>query len=215
MNTPAPTAPAALPQTGVFGPGIQPFGTGDAILAFSLRLAGLPFVDERMPLQNLYDEDILKGIKGMDFRGLTLEAAVKKAFAAEKRGQIRYLFQRAEELGSLLKAYEDEQHIVATYTGDAAERLQEIMRAAAAGEMSAHEALLRIACVTMKMRVQFMNMWKELTPFIRVWSEGESSIRDGTIETRDGPRPCKVVSNPGFKIVPLNASPGLRKEMGL
>lgn len=192
---------------GCYGPEIQPFGTNDAILAFCLRIAGLPFMDERMPLQNIYDVEILKNIPGIDVHGMTLEAAVELAFAKKKKGHIRYLFKQAAELGGLLKAFEDEKNILTERKGDVAERVMELTTAMAAGDMDQHECVLRAACDILTARTEFNGMWKKLSPLIRVFNEGEVKIRD----TAKG----KVATHPGFKLMSLNASKETRKHLKL
>lgn len=208
------TNQAAEPD--VFGPEIQGFGTNDAILAFCLRIAGLPFVDEKAPLKNLYDLEMVKNIPGLDVRGLTLHQAVEKAFTQKKTGAIRFLFKRAKELGELLKAFEDEKKIIAARDGDIAERVMELMIATG---MNEHERVLRVACVILTARTEFNGMWRKIVPTIRIWLDGPERRYNGhvTIQGKNGPevRPAKVVSRPGFKEIPLNASPELLKRMKL
>jgi hypothetical protein len=182
---------------GVFTAGSQPFTTQDAALAFSLYLAGVSFVDPARPCMNLYDGEILKKL---GFRGMTLEEAVRSALAANKKGEVRYIFARTPELNDLLNAYTTEQKVIADGEGTAAEHLAKLIPDDPA-------LRLRVAAVALKLRPQFMNLWKQVDPLIRVANQGQSK----TVETANG----KLVSSPGFRVVSLNASEATRKKLRL
>ena len=183
-------------------PGEVPFTTDDAILACSLYMAGVPFQNEQQPCFNIYDADTLKRL---GFSGMTLEAATKAAFESGKKGHVEYAFRAPKQLQSLLRAYTAQQQEIKDGVGTAQELQLKIMKRFAAGEMDEHEALLRISCVNLKMRVQFMNIWKQLVPWVRVDNPGKAT----TQKTANG----IVTRHPGFKMLPLNASDEVKRHL--
>ncbi len=188
-------------------PGDRPLTTSNGILAFCLYLAGIPFLDDRRPLANFYDNDILKRL---GFAGMTLEEGARAALAAGKKGSVQYSFQWPAELDSLIEAFKVEEATVQESEGTITAEAKAIMESFAAKETDIQEALMRLGCLILKARGQFLNLWKERQDLalIRVPNAGKTA-------TRDGPRGSKIVSNPGYRAVSLNASEGTRKEMKL
>ena len=199
-------------------PADQPFDTQDAILAACLHFAGVPFFEERtkdatfpVPVVNLYDEEILKKL---GFTGMTIEEATKKAFESGKKGSVKYLFKRTESLEALTAAYRDEVAHIEKDEGTASQRILAHMVAAKATGHA--ETLLRIACVILKTRLEFMNLWKQTSPLIRIKMTGPNENFPTVGKNASG----KVVQGhgvkmPGFKLVSLNLSPKHRKQMHL
>jgi hypothetical protein len=186
------------PKTQFFGPGDQPFRTQDALLAACLYFAGVPFFEPLQPCVHRYNADILKRF---GYSGIPLEEAAKKAHAEHKRGNIEYLFKRPKELRDLIKAFHEEEQHVTKGSGTAAERLSVIM---ALENIEPEERIIRIACLLLKMRLQFMRLWETQIPRLRIQNVGApEDIGDG------------ITRYPGWKEIPLNASDELKKKMGL
>jgi hypothetical protein len=188
----------------------QPFETQDAILACCLHMAGVPFFEEKtdtetfpVPCINVYDEEILK--KLLNCTGMTIEDATKRAFESGKKGSVKYLFKLTPDLSQLCAAYRDEAAHVENAEGSAALRLVFHMEQCAKGGASVPETLLRVACVILKMRSKFMNLWKETQPLIRIKMTGPNEIHQAG--------KSHIVSTPGFKVMSLNLSEKHRKQL--
>ena len=179
-----------------------PFKTDDAILAQCLVNAGVP---EWQTPTNCYDEAILRGL---GFRGLTLDEAAKAAWQQKKRGHVDYYFERTPELDHFIKSYREQVAEIESKDADkdAGAALRAIIARATAPEnpMDEREALLRITCINLKLRVAFVNRWKELTPFLRIQEAG-SAQETGENTTR----------HPGFKLIPLTLSAERKAKIGL
>jgi hypothetical protein len=179
------------------GPAEQPFTTQDALLAFCLWWAGVPFLDPQRPCFNLYDADILRRLQ---FSGMTLEDGAKQAHLKKRRGHVEYIFKRPIELPALLKAFHDEEKHISEREGSGRQRKSEIM----AMDISEEERAIRDACLQAKMRVQFGKLWENQIPLIRIRSEGKAeSIAPG------------LTQYPGWKIISLGASDRVKKRLGL
>ena len=171
-----------------------PIKTQDAILAFCLYAAGVP---EALPPSNIYDADSLKKL---GYHGLTLEEAAKTAHRKNQRGTVEYYFEKTPELDYFLGAYREVQDQIknAPENSDAGVAIREIMARAADPEkpMDEREAVLRISCIVLKLRPDFVGRWK-LNSWIKI------SV------------PSPSGREPGFKMMPVNASPELRQKMNL
>lgn len=184
--------------TNILAANARPFQTSDALLAACLYFAGVPFLDPVHPCVHRYDA---RNLKAMGFDNLSLEDAANKAWAQRKRGTILYIFKRPNELPALLKAFHDEEHQIADSEGMASDRLATIM---GLDNLMVEERLVRIACLLLKMRLQFMRLWETQTPWLRIMDAGEAEqCADGTVRY------------PGWKDIPLNASDELKKKMNL
>lgn len=187
----------------VIGQGQVPFSTTDAILAFSLYLAGVPFFDDNKPCINIYDVNILQRL-GFTGQGLPLEDAVRAAVKNKKKGHLEWAFKQVPELDRFLSAYRKQAKEVEAGEGKLYAHILEI-----ATEVSdPNERVVRMACLILKMRVQFINLWQKQVPLIRVFNEGQST------KTDLGNGKFKVSSH-GFKIVSLNAKQETKDRMGL
>jgi len=183
----------------------SPFHTTDAILAFSLYLAGVPFYEDRKPCINIYDENILKRL---GFVGLSIEDGVRKALSKKKKGHVEYGFKRTPELHFLLQAYKNQETQLQEDEGTAVDvftRLVASLREDASNPMT----LVRLCCVILKMRVKFVNLWQEITPLIRVYNTGEVQ----TTKDEDGVTLKRRF--PGFRLVSLNASQATKDKLKL
>ena len=180
----------------------QPFHTTDAILAFSLYLAGVPFYEERRPCINIYDENILRKL---GFINVSIEDGVRKAISRKKKGHVEYGFERTPELQSLLQAYKDQEDRLQSDEGTAAEVVQRLAEQLKDGVNPF--TIVRLACVILKMRVKFVSLWQTMEPLIRVFNEGEvQTNQDDGVTTR---------RFPGFRIVSLHASQKTKDKLKL
>lgn len=185
----------------------QPFSTSNAILAFCLRIAGVPPADQNRPCFNLYDVEILKRL---GYTGKTIEDGARQAMTEGKKGHVEYQFQRTKQLGALCKAFAAQEAEI-TADGpeiDVAEFMRGIMEKLDGGQMTPAEGLVRIGCVVLKLRGAFLNAWKNVDPVIRIDNPGKALTRpNGNGE--------RVVVHPGFKIISLNASQERKEHLGV
>jgi hypothetical protein len=211
-----------------------PFKTTDAILAQCLRSAGLK--ETALSPRNIYDADIVfRGgggvkdkagnvIRSSRFAGMDIFDAAKQLHKAGIRGRVEYHFEHPGELLTyFLDAYSDQVKKIDEGTGDAAEAILGIMRLAAGrleeGEkvMDEREAVLRILCIALKLRIEFVNRFKEeAAAVVCLPDPGEVQSRPGIRHDVKGePIRTTIVSYPGGKFVPLYASKELLAKMKL
>lgn len=183
----------------------RPFTTSNVVLAFSLYLAGVPFIDENRPLFNTYDNDILKRL---GYSGMTLEEGARAALSDGKKGHVEFAFRWTNELTRLLTAFNAEQKIIADGIGTVDHEAKSILGDFLGGAADEKETLMRLGCLILKSRGQFFNLWKdrEDLALIRIPNAGQST-------TRDGPKGAKIVSNPGYRVVSLNAGDKTKVEL--
>lgn len=211
--------------------GDQPFSTSEKILAFCLYMAGCELIPGT-PI-NLYDPEILFKIGGGQcdpktkevtkpsrFSGLSPWDAAQEAWKEHAEGHVEFQFPLTQECHDLIKAYRDQREKMKESEGKGSDMAMEIMSSAVAGAMLPNEALLRLVCVAVKMRPEFLTLWKEVVPILHVPVKGKSHTFQTTATTRDakgGTRtvPATGVQSPGFKRISLNAGDKMRKEMGL
>jgi hypothetical protein len=187
-----------------------PFKTSDAILAFCLYNLGVP---EWRPPVNVYTEPILQRL---GYRGLTLIEAAKSAWNHQERGKVEYWFEKTSEIEHYLNWYSDQEAEIKAEGNDKdiGARIREIMALATrqpedrpeipGSLMDEREALIRIFCISLKFRIEFMNRWKETT------AELEIPV-DGKVEST-GPNSTRY---PGKKRVPVTASDDMLRKMNL
>lgn len=198
------------------GPAQQPFELSDGILAFCLYLAGIPFLTTR----NRYS---VETFRALGFTGeIDLCEAALQCVKENRKGDLKYLFAKSPELRALLKAFTDQEAIIKQGKGKESARdvIRELMQSFSREEISVDEALMRIACIILKLRGGFLNRWKEQTPWVVVPEPGrerkfKSSV---SVQTPGGGNrnvPADGVEYPGFKVIPANASDELKKKMGL
>ena len=184
------------------GLGQAPFHTTDAILAFSLYLAGVPFYEERKPCINIYDENILKRL---GLTGMSIEDGVKRALATKKKGHVEYGFKRTPSLNGLLRAYKQQEEYLRDAEGTAVAVVNRLASDLKDGVNP--ETVVRLACTILKMRVQFVNIWQQIDPLIRVFNEGEvETVSENGVTKR---------RYPGFRMINLHASKETREKLNL
>jgi hypothetical protein len=212
-------------------PGATPFVTSNAALAFALYSAGIPFADPRKPCRNIYSEEIVfrigggkkdgdgHVIKSSRYAGMPFEDAVNRAFSEDKKGHVEFLFDHPKGLTKLCAAFADQEREFKEKDIVGSVLLSDIMTKIANGTVSQQEGLLRLACVNLKMRPEFMDLWKKQVPMIKIDNRGKIVRRKTsvTVQTKDGPRklPADGHFHPGFKIININLSEKKRKHIGL
>lgn len=201
-------------------PGEQPFSTSEAILAYCLYLAGCEFCDDRTPCTNLFDAEILAKL---GYRGEKLFEAANQAWQQKAKGHVQFHFKLTPRTGDLIRAYREQAAEVEKADGKASDLIAKILDLhsdSLRDEADNTETLLRISCVILKTRGEFMNLYKQMVPLLRVPVEGKEKRFDTTANGLDakGRRisvPAHGVQKPGFKVISLNLSEEKRKRMGL
>lgn len=198
-------------------PGEQPFSTSEAVLAYSLYLAGCEFIDDRQPCSNLFDAEILAKL---GYRGEKLGEAAEAAWRDEKKGHVQYHFKLTPRAADLIRAYREQAAELEKADGKASEFVMKILRHYGSGAILEDEALCRLGCVMLKTRIEFVNIWKKMVPLLRVPVEGKARTFETTATKLDEKGQSRVVDatgvqRPGFQIMSLNLSPEKRKKMGL
>jgi hypothetical protein len=187
----------------------QPFHTSNAILAYCLHMAGVPWENNHEPAKVLYSAEILnKFTNGQGepiYKGWQLEDAVRDAHKKKRRGHIEYVFKNTPRLGVLLKAYVDQ----AKYLEQAEGAAHELVLSIAKEKIDTDVATLRIACVLMKMRAEFMEIWEHQVPIVMIPNPGHS--RRGAADNTGS----FTIESPGYRMVSLNASKETREHLGL
>lgn len=157
------------------------FTTDNGLLAFALFSVGVKMVE----IWNCYTAELLESLG---------EPSVKTARERGKRGKVRFVFERSEQLESYLKVWSAAQQRAKDGS------VMEMKNATPLEfiEMAAHLLLLRSG---------FMDLWKKV-PARFVKSYGDADILPGN----DG---SKIVMHPGFIMATENLSPEKRKAIGL
>lgn len=199
------------------GRGQTPFSTQNAILAYCLHMAGVPWANIDHPIKVVYSEAILNkftnGSGERIYKGWEFEKAVRDAHEKGRRGHIEYMFQRTQRLDILLKTYERQVKQLEKDEGYAHELVQRISEGFMTDAWDV--TMVRLACVFLKMRVPFMEKWQHMIPWIVIRNEGRVTRSKGMINTKHGQREADMVSSPGWKMIPLNASKEMREKFGL
>lgn len=195
----------------------QIFGTSEGLLAFCLYLSGCELADPNQICKHIYTPEILSG---MGLKGEKLWDGAQRAWINKLRGHVEYSFILNQRTGELVKAYRDQREQLEKSDAKAADMVLEIMKSAAAGAILPDEAILRIACVNLKIRSEFMNAWKEVVPLLKIPASGKTEKFDttATAHTRDGRTktvPAKGVRKPGYILISLNASEETKRKLGL
>lgn len=191
-----------------FGPGDQPFSTTNPLLAFCLTVAGVPFLNPAWPCINRYTADSLRA---HGFKGKTdlLEAA-RECIKTGRQGKVIYRFKKTNRLGSLLKIFQEQceeidapdKHI------SMADFQAGIVSQCIAGEIKYDEALIRLNCVTLKLRRKFIDMWREVPGEVVIDNEGETTREQNKIGE-------VFMVSPGAMAVTTNAKQETLRKLGL
>lgn len=197
------------------GPAQQPFELSDGILAFCLYLAGVPFLTTR----NRYS---VETFRKLGFTGeIDLCETALRCVEENLKGDLKYLFAKSPELRGLLKIFSEQQELIKKEKGklEAKDVIRELMESFSRADISLEEALMRVACVILKLRGPFLNRWKDQVPWVVIHEPGQERKfkTTATVQSKSGPQvvPADGVEYPGCQIIPANASDQLKKEMGL
>lgn len=200
-------------------PGDQPYHTSNAILAYCLHMAGVEWNNERQRCKVFYSEEIINrftnGSGSPFYKGWELEKAVEHAHKTGKRGHVEYVFKRTSRLRELLRAFVDQCAELEKSEGFAHELVLDISAKLYQGKLEPDIGMLRLACIVLKMRLPFMEIWQQQVPRVVMKNEGAVTRERQVINTKHGEREALVVTSPGVKIVSLNASEKTRRELGL
>lgn len=199
----------------------QPFQTTNAILAFCLWRAGIPFWTPEQPCVVVYNLEIIRKFVNAAgkpiFEGLELKKAADAAHKRGLRGRVVYIFRPTIRLSELLKAFNDQEKGLARDDITVEAIIKEIVAQWFDGKIENDEALLRLACVDLKTRVEFMELWTKQVPCYEVPNEGEvTKRREPFIRPSDGKlAESEVWEHPGMRIVSVNASKETLEHLGL
>lgn len=190
----------------------QSYSTSDAILAITLFLSGCEPVDIRQPCTNLFDAEILKNL---GYGGEKIGEAAEKAWRDRKKGHVQFHLKLNERTQELIRIHRDQMEKIEEGEGTAFVMLADIARDFAKGAMAVDELIMRTACINLKTRGEFVNLWKKMVPLLRIPAEGKTKHFDTTATTGGKTMEAKGVHRPGMKIVSLNISAKHKKDMKL
>jgi hypothetical protein len=199
---------------------IQPYYTDNAILAFCLWRASIPFWEPKQPCIVLYNLDIIrKFVDGKGdpiFKGWDLEPAIEAAHKRGLRGHVLYVFRPTIRMKDLMEAFREQERILARDDITVESIIKTIVDSLSSGDIESDEALLRLACVDLKTRIEFMELWRKQVPMMWVNNEGEVEELDEIFIDKEGnAQQSKVFDHPGFKIRSINASKATRERLGV
>lgn len=190
----------------------QHFKTQEAILAFCLDKAGCEFLDANQPCANILDSEILAKL---GHRGKPLWEAAQEAWENGSRGHVEYIFKQTPRLMDLIRAYRDQCEEIQKPGGNSTLLTLDIIGRLTRGEILQDEALIRLSCIDLKTRIDFVNIWKEMVPILRVPRSGKTKNFDTTVLSQGKRVQANAVEKPGFTAISLNASEATRKHLGL
>lgn len=209
----------------------MPFHTDEALLALCLITAGCEPCNP--PCVNIFDADIIFKLGGgkrdpqskavtkpSRFAGMNIWDAAQQAWKEGGKGDVHYNIKLTARCAELIKAYRDQCEELKTSDKSSGEVILGIMEYVKAGAMIMDEAILRITCVNLKTRIDFVNFWKQTVPILRVPRKGKSKTIQTTATGKDGKGnqvrvPATRIVGPGVDAISLNASKELRARMGL
>jgi hypothetical protein len=195
------------------GPQDRPFDTTDGILAFALYLAGVPFVSQKMWCKNTYTLDTLRRL---GYEGIEAREAAKTAVKANLKGKVQYFFQQVEKLSELLEDFTSQEQGMEAAEGESREYLQAICEQYKNGELEFEEFITRATCVWGKIRRDFMDGWKEMTPHVRVMHEGKvERSQFPFVDDKGNQRIGEKVIRPGFAEFPADAPDEMLQKLGV
>jgi hypothetical protein len=191
-----------LQQTGRFGVASEPLVTGDGIAAFSLRMAGTPFADDGFWCVNYYTPEILRKL---GYGGVSMREGAKRALRDGKPGVIRFML--CQPSSEIAAAYGQQIRELDERDDPAMDALRNLLDDYKSGVRSYAETAVRVCCLILKMRIQWMNAWKNVVPLLR--------IDDNKLPMTSGANGNTVVEYGGVKFVSVDASEETLRHMGL
>lgn len=197
----------------------QPFSTSEGILAFCLSQAGCEFLDPSRPCVHIYSPETLIAA---GYRGENLWDSAIDAWKKNVRGHVEFSFVLTKRLQELCKIYRELKKVLEDEEAEdvrADVMIKDVAERIACGAMLVDEGILRITCINTKVRSEFMNLWKQMVPILKIPEKGLVRRYDTTVSvnTTRGPKVLEAhaVKRPGYKMISLNASEALKKKLGL
>ncbi len=181
------------------GPGDQSWETVDGILAFALYLSG----HTHWPI-NSYTVEMLRRL---GFGGMKPREAALAAVSRGKKGNVRFVFDKYPPAQLLNIFTEQENQFKDELKREGRDVFKTVLEAYKAGDIEFEELTIRLVCILLKMRIDFMNAWKYQVPMLRLANPGETER-----ETRGD---STIVTYPGFTEVAANASKETFERLGL
>lgn len=146
---------------------------------------------------------------------MSIQEAAEAAWHDEKKGHVQYHLKLTERTLHLIRAFREQNEEVEKGEGKAFDLLAKILGLFQAGAIQLDETILRVACINLKTRGEFVNVWKKMVPLLRIPDEGKTKHFDTTIVSKGKTVEAKGVHRPGYRIVSLNASEKTKKAMNL
>ncbi len=184
-------------------PGNEPVVTGDGVLAFSLYMAGTPFAEDALWCVNYYTPEILRKL---GYSGVAMREAAIQAVKDGRPGVIRFML--CKPTPEVATGYREQQKEIDEGEGEAKDTLRNLFTDYKSGVRTFEETAVRVCCLILKMRIKFMNGWKDVVPLLRIDDRREPHRTRGL----DG---AESVELGGFKFISVNASEETRARMGL
>lgn len=138
-----------------------PLTTSNAALAFSLYIAGTPFIDPESPLVNIYDAEILRN---MGYHG-DIEKAATKAFHQRQKGHVEYALQKTHGMGRAMDGFEAAEKSVESSAKSGAVLIAEIIERHAGGLATREEAMSYAVCIMVKRWREELKDWEMVREF--------------------------------------------------
>jgi hypothetical protein len=176
------------------------YQTQNFALAVTLATCGVPFYTEDggNPVLNIYKPDTLRNKYGTRYRGMELEAAVRKAVEDGNPGEVTYCFQRTADLDRIIKAYNEQMQAI--------EGADPTKATSPNGELASMEPdeAARFGAQWSHNRKKLAQAWKGAQPMIAVPGNSRTETQGS-----------KTVTVGSMKLMSLNASPETREKLRL
>ena len=178
---------------------MKTYQTQDTALALTLETCGVPFFKdesgEPRPFVHIYTPQILRKL---GYRGMRIEEAARQAVEKGQNGIVVYNFERTELCEQIIQAYH--KHSEAIAVAEAANRPLETRI-----EINPIDAA-RFACQLLRNRRNHTpaKLCQAIAPYICMMGEMKTETEGD-----------KTVTVGSFKLIPLNASKELRRELNL
>jgi hypothetical protein len=145
----------------IYTSGDMPLNTSNAALAFCLYIAGIPFLDEKQPLTQTFDAEILRK---MGYKNTPIEKAVQLAFTAKQKGHVEYGFKRELRIGEAFGGFKLMESMIDS-DAPAIELVRTMMERHAAGLLSKWEAISGATCAILKRWREELKVWEQQRRF--------------------------------------------------
>ena len=199
-------------------PGEAPFSTQNALLAYCLHLAGVPWENDKHPCRVIYSPEIVKkftnGSGEPVYKGKEWSLAlVNEVHKAGWRGHVEFMFAYSPRTKYLLRAYKKQCEQLDSSDGYLHEVVHDL--ASLLKEPEPDITLLRLCCTILRSRPDFMELWMHQVPCLMIANEGDVNQYETTMSIKGEQRQVRAIDHPGFKIVSVNASKETLEHLGL